>query len=1110
MFNDWPVEIFHYQSSELIETGSYDPILVALSVVIAVLASFMGFQVATQVSHDSNPGRKQLMLLAGSLVLGCGVWAMHFVGMLAADLCTAVSYDVGITALSILPAVLASWVALNLNLRPGIGLRDTVLGGVLVGAGIGVMHYLGMEAMQMAPLLRYDLPVFLLSLVVAMLLAMLALWIRFALLQLKPRLPLWLSPHLLASIAMGAAISGMHYVGMAAARFVEVPGMEPWHVSDANTYLAYGVFFTTLVVISAVLGITILFKYKDLVRSSRDNEQRFRAMMETAVDGIIIINHSGIVQGTNEAVERILGWSEYELKGQNVSRVMPQALRDQHNGYISKYLHSGEAKIIGTGREVQALHKDGHEIPVRLGIGHVKQGQEDFFVGFISDLSQRVAMEQQLRDREAKLRSLVENIPGIAYRCQQTEGWPMVYISDAVEQITGYPAADFLLPQPRRYFTELYHPDDEQLIDQQVKPPVFSLEYRIIDRSGQQRWLLEHGRFVTDEFSGDVWVDGFLMDITARKTMEQELRQAKDVAEQAAASRAAFLANMSHEIRTPMNSIIGFSDILLESELNASQASQLTTINRSAKSLLHLLNDILDSAKLEKGKLALEVRRFSLTDEIDTVISTLWLQASDKGIRIDTQVSPLLQHFYLGAAERIRQVLLNLVGNAVKFTQEGVVMVRVEPCAGQRVRFAISDTGIGMSAQQLSAVFDAFAQADVSMSRRFGGTGLGTTISKQLVELMGGEIDVRSELGVGSCFSFDIPLQPAEQPEDEDKSAARRTLPLLTILVVDDIEQNLELLEILLQRAGHQVITARDGKQALHHMQKSTVDITLMDLQMPVMDGLTAARMRRAQEQQGAPYMPIIALTASVQEHDRMAAKAAGMDGFASKPIDITLLNLEIARVLELTPQVSAPATMDNVAVADPAVWLDEQQALSLWGDKARFVRELNNFASQWPDYCRHLHLAIEQQDEAAIRRQAHALKGVCGNLGLRQWMNLLATLEHSEPAVAAVILEQIQRGREQLENYLQQMTVADEPAAPEPDSTQLLPLLQRLQRDIASHGYDDADLQQLAGYRTTGFGEEVQARITALVTALEEFEFDRASKQLHSLLAQLGQAAEE
>jgi PAS domain S-box-containing protein len=419
---------------------------------------------------------------------------------------------------------------------------------------------------------------------------------------------------------------------------------------------------------------------------------------------------------------------------------------------------------------------------------------ESLFILFIADISERLAMEKAIRENELKFRSLIANIPGIAYRCLNRHDWPMVFISDAVKEITGYGPDEFLLPNTTVSFVDLFHPDDLETIKQAlVGQTEYSMEYRIFNKAGEIRWLREHGRYIRDDNDEILWLDGFIMDITDRRQMENDLLIAKDAAEQAAAARAAFLANMSHEIRTPMNAVIGFSDILLDTPLNTEQHKHLSTINRSARSLLHLLNDILDSAKLDKGKLELEQVDFILSEEIDTVISTFWLEAKRKGLDLQVKLGDNLAQGYHGAPERIRQVLSNLIGNAVKFTESGQVSLRVSQVKNGHVQFTISDTGIGMTQEQCQRVFDAFAQADASMSRRFGGTGLGTTISKQLVELMGGTIDVRSKPGEGTQFSFTLPLTAIDSTSHVQRLHAIQ-LPALRILIVDDIEQNIELL----------------------------------------------------------------------------------------------------------------------------------------------------------------------------------------------------------------------------------------------------------------------------------------------------------------------------
>ena len=927
------LEIFHYNESNLFVLSKYNPWLVTLSITIAILASFMGFKVAHQ-AQNAPPLRKKISLVIGSIVLGGGVWSMHFLGMLALDLCTNISYQIDTTLVSVLPSIAASWVTLNLITRTQIKNHQLVLGGILVGSGIGTMHYIGMAAMEMAPLLRYDPVMFIASFLIAILLAVLALWISFGLdkhntYNLNKNIKIGIS-----SCVMGAAIAGMHYAGMMAARFVLPPGMElSEQTSEISTILALVVTGITVVVIFLVLGANIIFRYRDISVTAINNERRLIATMNTAIDGIITIDSKGIIISVNKAVSTLLGWQSEELVGNNVKMIVPAPYQNGHDQFIDNYLQTREAKIIGKGREVEALAKDREKIPVRLGIGHVELNNQHMFVAFISDLRERKAMENSLRNKEAKIRSLVANIPGIAYRHLDTPGWPSVFINDEVEKMLGYPAEDFLLPNAKRTIADFVHPDDMQIIldTDLYHPDGYQLELRIIDRYKNIKWILGYGRAVQGDAPEERYFDGFIMDISDRKKMESALISAKEKAEQAATTRAAFLANMSHEIRTPMNAIIGFSDILLDEKLNNNQRKQLNTINQSAKSLLHILNDVLDSAKLDKGKFQLEYRDFYLVEEVDSVVSTLWLQAQHKGLQINLNIDKETQCFYNGVPDRLRQVLTNIIGNSIKFTEQGSVTITIKNKQSGFLHFAISDTGIGMTQAQLDSVFEPFAQADESMSRRFGGTGLGTTISKQLIELMGGSISAKSKKGTGSTFEFSIPIKLASVPTQSKLKEIYTELPQLSILIVDDIEQNIDLMSLILKRNSHSFAVARNGEQALYKMENERFDIVLMDIQMPVMDGLTASKKRREYEiENGLPRLPIIALTASVLPQDRNSAEQSGMDGFANKPIDLRQLLNEIARVLT-----SNETTIEtNNTKPTQQVSIDIEKGIDLWGSK--------------------------------------------------------------------------------------------------------------------------------------------------------------------------------
>ncbi|MGJ8692628.1 MAG: MHYT domain-containing protein [Thalassotalea sp.] len=1100
--------LFQYTNDSLLVAAEHDPWLVLLSVLIAIFASFMGFQVASQAAYNTS-ARKHLSLLVGSIALGGGVWSMHFIGMLALDLCTDISYQLEITAVSVLPAIAASWVALNLITRKKIKWPQLVLGGVLVGAGIGTMHYVGMAAMEMAPLLRYDLLMFCISILVAVSLAILSLWISFGLDKNKALVFSKNSKIIISSCVMGAAISGMHYTGMAAARFVLPPGIELSQQSnEISLILAMIVTVITVVIIGLVLAANLIFRYKDKSTAAIHNERRLIATMNTAIDGIITIDAKGIIISVNNAVSKLLGWQPEELLGQNVKMIVPMPYQTDHDQYLDNYLKTRQAKIIGSGREVDAMTKSKETIPVRLSIGHVELDNQHMFVAFISDLRARKEMENKLRDNEAKIRALVTNIPGIAYRCLDVPGWPNLFINDEVEKIIGYPAEDFLYPDPKRSIADFVHPEDMEGIGATDlrHPDGYKLEFRIIDRYNAVKWMLGYGRALKIENSDDYYLDGFIMDITDRKKMESELVAAKDKAEKAAETRAAFLANMSHEIRTPMNAIIGFSDILLDDELVNHQRKQLNTINQAAKSLLHILNDVLDSAKLDKGKLQLEYRDFSLVEEVDAVVSTLWLQAQNKGLEIALNVDKAAQCYYNGAPDRIRQVLTNLIGNSVKFTEQGKISITIKENTPGLLTFSISDTGIGMTPEQLETIFDAFSQADESMSRRFGGTGLGTTISKQLVELMSGTITASSEQGLGSTFEFTIPLQQVNASSELQTKEESAKLPHLHILVVDDIEQNIELLTLLLKRNSHTVSVARDGEQALLKMASEQLDIVLMDIQMPVMDGLTASRKRREFElANGLPRLPIVALTASVLPQDRQSSADAGMDGFANKPIDTRQLMGEISGAL------SAKSFQPAMTVVTPneQLKIDTEKGINLWGSKTSLFVEINRFLSQSENDISLLKVLIVKNDWLAIEEIAHKYKGVTGNLALNRLMNIFGELEQAsrkkQEQDALFVLTKITAeivSISQCSNKMSDGTDKDgvnQSSGEHISDPQLVEILLQLQHHVENNEFDESLLDTLQAIASSHNKE-----VNTIITACNDFDFELASKYINTLVDSL------
>ncbi|WP_420933054.1 MHYT domain-containing protein [Alteromonas sp. A081] len=1117
--------LFAYDADATLLEGVYHFPLILLSLLLAVFASFMSFNVASQAAVTMHKVRRNVLLLTGSFALGGGVWSMHFLGMLALELCTQVNYDATITMLSAIPGLAASWVALHLLTKRKVSTFEIVQGGVLMGSGIGTMHYIGMAAMDMAPLLRYDLSMFLFSIAVAIVLAMLSLWIKFGL-KAGARSRRVLTRHvILASVVMGFAIASMHYTGMAAARFVLPPGVElPTKPSGVTTYLAVATAVVTAVLIALALGISLLFKYRDTMTRAIESERIQRAITDTAVDAIITFGDDGIIRTANPAAEDVYGYKVSELIGMHANELLVPERRHLFGPDFFKKTSFEEDHSIGRGFEAEVARKGGERIPIRAGIGHTLINGRAIFVSLASDLRKRKAIENRLRESEAKFRSLIANIPGMAYRKSVGPKQQVIFFSDAVKELTGYDAEEFTLPNPKREFASLYHPEDRgQIADKRAESGTFTLEYRIVTKAGEVKWVIEQGVFVDNEQDEAKYIDGFISDITPRKNMENALKTARDKAQGAAASRAAFLANMSHEIRTPMNAIIGFSDLMLSEATEQDQKGHLTTINRSARSLLHLLNDILDSAKLDKGKLDIDLRAFSIREELDLVVSTFWLEAKRKQVDLRLSVDVELSDSFIGAPERIRQVLNNLIGNAVKFTHEGEVVISVQGCNNDVV-FEVTDTGIGMTKEQVDRVFDPFSQADASMSRKYGGTGLGTTISKQLVELMGGKITVASEKNKGSSFIFSLPLKLVDacEPINTSRKAHSKITKPLKVLVADDVQQNIELLTLFLTRAGHEVESAENGEVALEKMKEHDFDIVLMDLQMPKLDGLSAAKQRRQYEKDNKlASVPIIALTASVLVQDKLAAENAGMEGFANKPVDFGSLMQEVARVIstdteevlsEAFDRTLSPDSMTTLASAfisqstdgqEKQEIIDLRRAMLMWGDKNIVFSELNKFLSLARNKLNALVDAVANNYSNDIIANLHALKGTSGNLCLTTFYERVKTIE-SQAYKQHIDDELIALLKSDLDDIVAFISVSKEneknTEIDDVDNAVLTEHLVILKQSLLKNMIDESEF----GFLRNASSSRYEDVISQILNDIDNFEFKSALHHVDELLKNL------
>ena len=600
------------------------------------------------------------------------------------------------------------------------------------------------------------------------------------------------------------------------------------------------------------------------------------------------------------------------------------------------------------------------------------------------------ARAKQVLLKAGALRRAILNSTNISSIATDTTGIIQSFNRGA-ERMLGYSAADVM-----HFITPADISDSTDLI---ARAASLSLELETTITPGFQALVIKASRGVEDIYElsyirkdGSLFpavvsvtalhddggtIIGYLfvgMDNTARKRIEAELEQAKAVAESASQIKSDFLASMSHEIRTPINAITGIAHLLARTHLSDEQARYVEIFRRASENLLGLIDSILDFSKVEAAQLALETAEFSLADIVERVMEMLGAPAQQKGLRLSCEITPNVPICLIGDPNRLSQILLNLIGNAIKFTEHGEVSLRItqdiDVSVKNMVRFTVSDTGIGIPQEKIAVVFDRFTQADSSTTRRYGGSGLGLTISKRLVELMGGTIRVESNTGEGSVFSFAIPLETwsgrVSQVGAEVTVRQDANLPPLRILLVDDYPDNRTIILAYLQDTPYHVEIAENGLIACEKFFSGSYDLILMDRQMPVMDGLSAARAIRAWEQENHRHpTPIIALTAAALKGDRDLCIASGCDAYLAKPIKQDVLLRAISKFAE-RPQLARPLS-DGLSATILARKFADRIQLFLRNRRLDIIR---------------LSEALDIQDFTTIEFLGHGMRGAGGMFG--------------------------------------------------------------------------------------------------------------------------------
>ena len=722
------------------------------------------------------------------------------------------------------------------------------------------------------------------------------------------------------------------------------------HVSDEVFWRKDGSSFpvdyvsTPIIEDDKIIGAVVTFKD---ITSQRESENSLKESQEFSNDillnihdPVITINEKGIILSVNDATITMFGNSHEELLGKNVKMLMPEPFWSEHDQYLKRYLQTGISKIIGIGREVVGYHKDGSTFPMDLAItvSHLKG--ERIFIGVLRNISeekqQKLILEKKIQERTSELQKTAQELIDFI----DTANAPIFGVdtqgninewNQKVAEITGFSKDEVLgknLVQTR--IREEYQDSVQTILQDALKGKETSnYEVPLYSREGKRVLILLNATTKRNAEGHIIGVVGIGQDITELDSYREsllskvdektrELGKTLEIAEdtnlrllEANRHKSQFLSSMSHELRTPLNGILGFIDLLKGTHfgpLNETQLDFASQIEDSGKHLLDLISDLLDVAKIDAGAMELDLENCLPQDCFPEVLGMIKPQLDQKRLQLKSLIDPSVTAVVCDI-RRVKQIMVNLLSNAIKFTTEnGTIEVKIFKENGL-TKIMVSDTGIGISEKDQKIIFDEFAQADRVRDEALGGVGIGLALSRRLVELHGGEIGVESKEGKGSTFWFTLPhkelpqktkeIQKGKSETDLDYPRARR------ILVVEDNQINLEMILYNLKVHEHEVFVARNGKEAVDRAQSILPELILMDIRMPVMNGLEATQRLRAMPD--FPHIPIIALTASVGEDSEIKCLAAGCTDYLAKPI-------QSAELFDMLKQYLKPTTTSTDA----------------------------------------------------------------------------------------------------------------------------------------------------------------------------------------------------
>ena len=877
---------------------------------------------------------------------------------------------------------------------------------------------------------------------------------------------------------------------------------------------------------------TDITKRKEAEIFVRDTIISTAAVLDTVDDGIFTLNEAGIVQSINPSVEKIFGYFTGEIVGKDFCMLIPRSFLGEGHKSLADLLASGSESGPGNMQEIQGLHKNGHTFPLDFAVNEYTMSKELFYTVVVRDISDRKQAENELTKHRDNLENMIaaatSEITAIVHTAVNSvitiDQFGIIQLfNPSAEKMFGWPANEAIGSNVSIIIPDMKSATHNGYLQKYIESGegnIINTEREVIAkrRDGSSFYAyLSVGH--SDLGEGNHRFIGFVADITDQKNAEHELISAKENAEEAVRVKANFLANMSHEIRTPMNAVIGFSELLLcDSELSELSKQHASTILISGKNLLNIINDILDFSKIEAGRINLEYVCFHLHNATQETIRTLEYKATEKDLSLTFTISPDIPTRVIGDPTRLRQTIINLIGNAIKFTPSGSVNLNISKAEDSDLtQFSITDTGIGMSESQLESVFDAFAQADSSTNRRFGGTGLGTTISKQLIDLMGGKIWAESEEGVGSTFHFTANLEEAIEYDeclfetDSYIPSNYRSPRKFNILLAEDIAANATLATLRLEQQGHTITWVDNGQKALDAATEKEFDLILMDIQMPEMDGIEATAQLRARNIK----LPIIALTASVMKEDRKDCFDAGMESIVGKPIDFDELLSTIEAIVpdgvgKILNQ-SLPTSTVNCQEIDfsPLDGIIHYQAgINRWGDAVVYLESLKDFSKQRANDGKILIDQIENLgDLTSARALAHSLKGLSGNFSIYQVEEITNSLEilikENEPHKALLKAKQLDKALLEASHAIDLIIVPD--TIHDNEKLEFDGVLVNAILDEINSGLDQLDVETISPLMDK-LSMYINVNETQLfLQHLGNFDFDSGKLEIESLSLRLG-----